>query len=93
MVEVKESTYKETISTQLHFILGIWSALKVFTDFYSILSFLTFMGDLTFVKILNVGIRRRWEESVIYLGEFRYPYSYSSHTKGFISANMQGSAL
>ena len=32
MVEVKESTYKET--TQLHFILGIWSALKVFSDLY-----------------------------------------------------------
>ena len=34
MVEVQESTYKETLLTHLHFILGIWSALKVFTDLY-----------------------------------------------------------
>ena len=33
MVEVKESSYKETL-TQLHFILEIWSALEVFTDLY-----------------------------------------------------------
>ena len=36
MVEVKESTYEETLLRQLHFILGIWSALKVFTDLYCI---------------------------------------------------------
>ena len=34
MVAVKEFTYKEILLTQLHFILGIWSALKVFTDLY-----------------------------------------------------------
>ena len=50
MVEVKESTYKEILSTQLHFILGIWSALKVFTVFF-ILSFSTFIVDLTFVNL------------------------------------------
>ena len=34
MVEVQESTYKETLLMHLHFILGIWSVLKVFTDLY-----------------------------------------------------------
>ena len=34
MVEVKESTYEETLLRQLHFILGIWSALKVLTGLY-----------------------------------------------------------
>ena len=34
MAEEKEATYKETLLTQLHFILGICSALKVFTDLY-----------------------------------------------------------
>ena len=34
MVKVKEYTYKETLLTQLHFILGIWNTLKVFTDLY-----------------------------------------------------------
>ena len=34
MVEVKESTYEEALLRQLHFILGIWSLLKVFTDLY-----------------------------------------------------------
>ena len=32
MVELKESTYDEALLTQLHFILGIWSPLRVFTD-------------------------------------------------------------
>ena len=34
MAEVKEYTYEETLLKQLHFILGIWSPLKVFTGFY-----------------------------------------------------------
>ena len=34
MVEVKESMYEEALLRQLHFILGIWSLLKVFTDLY-----------------------------------------------------------
>ena len=34
MVEVKEYTYEEALLKQLHFILGIWSPLKVFTDLY-----------------------------------------------------------
>ena len=34
MVEVKESTYEEALLRELHFILGIWSPLKVFTDLY-----------------------------------------------------------
>ena len=32
MVEVKESSYEETLLKELHFVLGIWSPLKVFTD-------------------------------------------------------------
>ena len=41
MVEVKESTHEEALLRQLHFILGIWSLLKVFKDlfvFFSIYS-------------------------------------------------------
>ena len=34
MVEVTEPTYEEALLWQLHFILGIWSPLKVFTDLY-----------------------------------------------------------
>ena len=37
MVEEKESGYKEKLLTRLHFILGIWSALKVFTDLHCLL--------------------------------------------------------
>ena len=52
-----------------------------------ILSFLTFIVDLTFRKILNI-----WDGKIrSKIGEFRYPYSYSSRAKGFISANVQGS--
>ena len=36
MVGVKESTYEGKLFRQLHFILGIWIALKVFTDLYCI---------------------------------------------------------
>ena len=32
MVEVKEYSYEGALRKQLHFILGIWSTLKVFTD-------------------------------------------------------------
>ena len=46
------------------------------------------MGDLTFVKILNVYLGDGKSQ-----GEFRYIYGCSSHAKGFISANMQRSAL
>ena len=34
MAEVKEFTYGEALLRQLHFILEIWSPLKVFTDLY-----------------------------------------------------------
>ena len=86
MVEVQESTYKETLLTHLHFILGIWSqSLRRFILSFLILSF---MGDLTFVKILNVYLGDGKSQ-----GEFRYIYGCSSHAKGFISANMQRSAL
>ena len=54
-----------------------------------ILSFLTFIVDLTFRKILNI-----WDGKIrSKVGEFRYPYSYSSRAKGFISVNVQGNAL
>ena len=36
MVEVTESTYEEILFSQLHFILRIWSPIKVFTDIYII---------------------------------------------------------
>ena len=34
MIEVKKSIYAEALFKQLHFILGIWSPLKAFTDLY-----------------------------------------------------------
>ena len=34
MVEVKKSINEEALFKQLHFILGIWSPLKAFTDLY-----------------------------------------------------------
>ena len=34
IVEVKEYTYEEVLLKQLHFILVIWTPLKIFTDLY-----------------------------------------------------------
>ena len=34
MAEVKEYTYEEALLKQLHFISGIWTPLKIFTDLY-----------------------------------------------------------
>ena len=34
MVKGKESTYDETLLSQLHIILEIWSPIKVFTGLY-----------------------------------------------------------
>ena len=34
MVEGKEYTYEEALLMQLHFVLGIWTPLKTFTDLY-----------------------------------------------------------
>ena len=84
MVEVKESTYKEILLTQLHFILGIWSALKVFTDLYCL--FKTFIVDVTFGKILKIWNEKSHHSKV---GEIMSPYSYTSRAKSFISANVQ----
>ena len=37
MVEAKESTYEKALLRQLHFILGIWGLLRVFTDLHRLL--------------------------------------------------------
>ena len=52
MVEVKKSRNEDALFKQLHFILGIWSPVKAFTDLYC---FLAFTVDLTFGKILIYG--------------------------------------
>ena len=51
MVEVKKSRNEDALFKQLHFILGIWSPVKAFTDLYC---FLAFTVDLTFGKTLNM---------------------------------------
>ena len=55
MAEVKECTYYEALLRQLHFILGIWCLLEVFTDLYCPFNVYLFIVDLTFGKILNMG--------------------------------------
>ena len=90
MVELKEFTYQETLLRQLHFILGIWSPLKVFTDLTLTVFFNIYDGS-NFGTILNI-----WDGkscSKVKVGEFRYTSSYSSRAKGFISADFQGNVF
>ena len=54
MVEVTESTYEEILFSQLHFILRIWSPIKVFTDIYIIYIYILYIYIYIHIYIYDV---------------------------------------